>query len=758
MDFYDIQKFKDYIRKDIQVATRYPVRFISIDTMADWVEILSYLRTITKKSFMLSNFCEDEDQAPNLRRLKSKIRKTSESCVIFPLSEYLRIKNELALKTLDDFLHATCEQNNDRKLKIYIPLFRMKDILKQMKSDVRQEDCFLYLHGQTDNDYSLTIVQKHLDIPNLISPIHGFKKYMEFWEQNPYQSIILLTKNAILYKDLVFSDNVNVIITSYQLLLHHYHIPYLLDEEFGNEQNWFGLAEKFKSHTTFEEAVCSQLNTDRYSDELFSQWKHYSSQQKWLLWLLAKAQSLPGYLGEVVNSTTNVDEFEKRIFTGITNHLHLPNFEQMRAERKNLIENMKLFPGDQVLNEISLLSPIDQIRCLTDLTEKEKVRIFLAIKESGISEESSNAVRVSYPAVYYYYAPSIKFNDDSLNDYFTEYRRLKITDSLSQSFLDRVDRFATEGHEKCFEFNSRNKIVEDFYDDGTCVLFIDCLGVEYLPLIRHLFSNSQYDLSYEIGRCNLPSITECNTDFLDGKQCQKLYKLDELKHSREQYPLSIINELEIINEIKETVDKLLNDFSTIIIASDHGSSRMAVKFWSEAETHDSGEHAKREKYGRYCVDATEDYSNINGCIQENDKWIFADYSRFKQSGAPFNEIHGGASLEEMLVPIIRINLQTTSVQTDQQIKLDLLTPKIKLGVAKTANIEFTLGRRMGAVVAVVEGKRIPCKYIENRYQFELPVTDPKVLVFRIESGKLRSGNYTVIIEKSKCIANADFDI
>lgn len=52
----------------------------------------------------------------------------------------------------------------------------------------------------------------------------------------------------------------------------------------------------------------------------------------------------------------------------------------------------------------------------------------------------------------------------------------------------------------------------------------------------------------------------------------------------------------------------------------------------------------------------------NRSLEANDIWVLANYDRFKGSRRAIIEVHGGASLEEVVVPVIRITLANEAIE------------------------------------------------------------------------------------------------
>ena len=67
---------------------------------------------------------------------------------------------------------------------------------------------------------------------------------------------------------------------------------------------------------------------------------------------------------------------------------------------------------------------------------------------------------------------------------------------------------------------SRNHFVSEHYDEHTSILFVDGMGIEYVDYLAHLFSDldeQQYSVFFDAGFCTLPSVTEINKDFMNGR-------------------------------------------------------------------------------------------------------------------------------------------------------------------------------------------------------------------------------------------------
>jgi len=756
MNYQELHELKEYLQVDSRISSINPVRLINVNSMVDWKHLKAFLLSISATTLSLSSLCEDQDVAPNLNRLKSKIRKSSSNTLIIPLSEYLRINNAIALKTLQDILKIQFESNENGKLRIYIPLYRMREILQKISLDPRQHNCIHYLQSSEDVDYSLTIVQDDLDIDIEGNQTKGYREYLTYWEQNPDKPVIFHTKNAIYLKDIIFSDDVIVILSSYDLLRHHYKLPIELLSEYGDESDWKALSMVFKPGKSIENVICQLLPAHDYSQQLFQNWKSYDRFKRWLLWIWTKYRQPKGYLGIVSKKSSSLDEFIVLIYSELLEHLETENFSSYAQQRKDLLKNMGLSPSHIFMKKVYRLEPINQILCLTDLTIIEKRALLVAFSKCEHSRAVIDRLKNSYNDAYYY-LEEIGFDELKLKDYFSNYNRLKLTNKTSDEFFSEVNAQAKQKNELMFKLKSRNLLVNENYDSKSKILFVDALGIEYATLIIQLFKGGKYFVEAYIGRCNFPSTTKYNRDFFEGKNHYRMNRLDEIKHSSEiKFPDNIITEFEILHEVKNKADEILEEYDAVIITADHGSSRLAVLYRDQAPVYQCKENAVLEKYGRYCIDSLNDYSEIEGIIHDHDKWIFANYARFAERGAPQCEIHGGASYEEMIVPIIKVRRIKEVPVSPISEKITVLTPSINVGPSGNGTISFKLVKIYPQITAQIESRIISCEFIDGEYQFSHVFKTSGLHRIRIKSNEVSLGEFTVNIIKG--ITETDFDL
>ncbi len=771
MTFRDLESLKQHLKQDANRVSLNPVRFISVDSMAMWIDVKKHLLSLADETMPLSKFCEGNDTTPNINRVSAALKKVNKSQFVSPLSEYLRIIPEQAEPVIQKFIKVDYQNNDNGKLRIYFLMYRMKSLLKVLPSDdPRTKDCIILLETDEESDYKLTIVQKELNVHLSGNEIDGFKSYLEYWEANPDKPLILHTGNAIHFEKNHFFDDVHVIVSSYDLIKYQFGLPSSIHEELGTTDNWNELVKVIIKEGSFDEACCTSLSINKYSPSLFSRWNKYSPFQQWLLWLWTRLQSSKGYEIECSKVSKSSSEFIDELYCGLIRHIRDNDFHQLYEDRKTILTSIQTVPTERFWSEINALGAVDVLACLTCLTDIERKTIFDII--SGFDYQNRDAVlpiiKRVYPQLYYYLENDIQPNKANLSpeheQYFREYKWLKATDSITEDFVAKVGRIAEEKGTSVFEMQSRNHYVTEHYDDQTAILFVDGMGIEYADYLAYLFSDlseKQYSVTIEAGFCTLPSVTEINKDFMSGRNTVEppVRELDELKHANNVHPESLIKQLNILDQLKDRVLGLLvGNTNKIIITADHGTSRMAVKVRNTAFDNalQRPENTEIYKYGRFC-EGTQHESKYPTAISYNDRLIFADYTRFIQNGAPIDEIHGGASLEEWIVPIATIEKYSSEKPMGVIITPRSTKYKPEFGT-KQVKVAFIIsGDKRDSVSAKVKGNTYKCVWESGVYSFKFTPSkgDADLNVKIVDGGIL--GQFDIHIEQG-IQKNTKFDI
>jgi hypothetical protein len=149
-----------------------------------------------------------------------------------------------------------------------------------------------------------------------------------------------------------------------------------------------------------------------------------------------------------------------------------------------------------------------------------------------------------------------------------------------------------------------------------------------------------------------------------------------------------------------------------LIVSDHGASRLAVLRRKEEkyDTDTTGEHSGR------CCKLFQPY-DLPFAAEENGYLVLADYGRFKGSRAANVEVHGGASLEEVVIPVIELSLK------DGSVTVKLVDETVTVDFRTGTEIKLFFNAPVQDISVVLNGKRYSASQLDaNHYTVKLPDT------------------------------------
>lgn len=659
--FEQLDELKNFFANDAEKKSFNPVRFINTESLPDLTEIKNFLTTRTVEFIFLSDFCTDDDTFPNLKRLRNFLRTTTRNVCVLPLSEFLHINPQRASNEINAFLNLHASETYT--FRIYFLMHGMEKFFAASKIiDPRKKNCVVLLHTTPTKNQQLTIIQNTLPVNFEGLRADGIRQYLRQWETKLSGASILFTSQAVHLQHEKFFGEVQIIADAYELLRKYYGLPAELQKNFGREEQWYRLAELTASAGVFEQAFRKKFKVDSLDVSIFENFGERNDFQQWLIWLKWKLQSV-GYAARCAKESSSTREFIAQIYELIFSCADEKSFDELCRERRIILSLMKCLPPDKFLERVRTIEKFFALKILTDSSQSEKLMIFEVLQRFEFAEYDAavNILRENFPALAAFLSEvptcAEAFTAEQ-TQYFRRYRWLKVTNRLPAEFNQLVGMIARRKGADLFALKSRNQIVGEEYSEGSAIFFVDGLGAEYMNFFAEKFLTlaEKFSVTYQIGRSNLPTVTELNKDFLTNRKIAgEVLELDTLKHENLPYPENILNELNLLERLTEKFLRALDANEKIILCADHGTSRLAVLArQTEFDRPFAADGRRIYKNGRFADSLADDENNFETAIEFDDKIIFADYSRFAQQGAPGNEIHGGAAWEEVLVPIITI--------------------------------------------------------------------------------------------------------
>jgi len=379
-----------------------------------------------------------------------------------------------------------------------------------------------------------------------------------------------------------------------------------------------------------------------------------SVQREIVFWRLKQQAQPDTYLWYVFDNGATPGNFIERFVCAASTLLACSDAKKLAAERKEIIEDAELRNFEAHIPsfiEMTRDAPAWQkIAWLNNGTDAEKAAL-LQILGSDYSERIRKEVFAVYPDIEAYLSPDA-------NAYFTEYRTLKIqgkcTDAFAQKALDHSQ--IPDG------MKARNILLKAFENDGeTALLVVDALGAEWLPMITALAEKRGLRMvSANVGYANIPTVTSVNKiEWPPERKLDEIKKLDNIAHNGAEAHAAKTSEenlrvqLDVIsNDVMRAIGNGLAKHPRVLLTADHGTSRLAVCAWNQgiAKTLESLPSNAEILDWRYCQNATETdglEKSLSGAY-----FVVCGYNRLPKPGGKVFEVHGGATLEERLVPVI----------------------------------------------------------------------------------------------------------
>lgn len=516
--------------------------------------------------------------------------------------------------------------------------------------------------------------------------VQGIKALLQVLEDGKYsQDIHLLTSCKLLYLEGSMYP-VSEGSSPYQLLCQREPgIAVNTEERNGTAAEWQQLAHELQSAGNLSALCGDRLCSVSTLQTSFGDYLAAGPDIRFLCFVSLKVFYGKGsdYLAYCLQKAESVDELEGKIYTSILDIGHDDKrfFAWMRQRRRmlsTLDENSAMMKD---FCERATIKGKDILWYISDETEEERAALIHAMcSYSYTPDELTAMLSFASPrlAAYLQLFTFDEFNtrvmesDASvralLTDYFQRYKIQKLTNHQDRDFVDLVK---AEAKTRSFtKLQARSAIVKKLDKKGVRPYFFDALGAEFLAFIQA--KAEEYGMQFEcfIGHCNLPSITSKNKEFYDAFPPDSILKeegLDDIKHKGTRYdfrlttePLHIFDELAILDrDLKKMGSALaMGHCQRIIILSDHGASRLAVTYRSE---NDKLQLTEPGKHSGRCCPADQD-PGIDFVTYEDGFAVLANYERFKGSRKADVETHGGASLEETVVPVIILTLKPKEQQ------------------------------------------------------------------------------------------------
>lgn len=624
---------------------------------------------------------------------------------------------------------------------VIVLLSHMKEIrLSRMQQDQHLSYRVLLLEGDPTPLPSIYLASPEensfgqLVLPNIQALLEKLEQY------DPVGGETSFAVRTSLHKE-VFNESMYSIRSSkgiYKELLRAF--PILkgdLEESWGTKEDWERFAQEWKECLSWGALAEKHFGIDaHFSAILEREYEQADTYETWLYWLLLKVQgaSEDAYLSYALGKSRHWQDLWEHIFLSLSSlSFQMREFEKYCEGRKRLLEGQTI-PATWVSEYQDAIAQKgrDAIWYLFAGTAWEEKMLFQCLADYDYTKEEVMGVLKTHFPDLFAYMKSFTFTMHQkvperlvplLTKYFDDYKWQKLMNHLTPDFKAQVNTLAE--HRVYNQFPIRSLALSQMKKENTMMYFVDALGVEYLSYISEKCKTYGLLLSIQVVHGELPSITSQNTEFMNP-DVTNIKDLDELKHESQTYnyekqkiPLHLVAELKAIDGVLQTIrDGLLTkEMKSAIIISDHGATRLAVLNDEEYGAEFIVGESKGQHSGRCCQ--VEEDPGIPFAAYENGYAVLANYMRFKGSRKADVEVHGGATLEETLVPLLQISLKPKDPMVEFQPAL------VQLRKKEVGELLLVTNFDMADPYIIVNGKIYRGKLDTHRRRAIIPLPDMK---------------------------------
>ena len=679
---------------------------VDVQNQKDWSDLIMHYNVGINSVIKASDYCK-KDEFPQVDTLFHDLETKQSTTFVTGISSFLKLHGEQELKkVIREILSMTTAGH---VVVVTYQCHRYIDF-----KDPRLQSRIAVLDGEEQILPEIYLASPGLSFKG-IQTINGIDSFAAAVESTSAGKLLIFTSKKkedypkALYRIIGLSK-------AYDALLQKDPKTSELNEAMGTDEQWKYALGLFEKKSGWIAVIDSEFG-NHLTLEIYAQ--NYNRMPSDHLWLYFVGLKLFGAknnwcLNYASSKSAGLRDLISNVYRGILNK----NFKD--TDFWDCYESRKMFLN-QIGNPSAELTAYckvvvgkgkNAIYYLTDNTEQEREAIFSFLDQYGTEykrDELMGILKRVYPDLFAYLQP-YRFRNDLLDRYFQDYKYQKVINKILPGF-EAIVLEQAEKREYNLILEPRSSKIEKLSTKDSLLYFMDAMGVEYLGYIMSVCKEFQLNAKITVCRCDLPSITSRNKEFLElwnEKQIISIKDIDEIKHhgkfdydyySNSKLPLHLMKEMEIIYDTLEKVRNKLISGGTIkraVMIADHGASRLAVLHDTENiwEMEEKGQHS-----GRCCpksdVDVQPDYSTDAG-----DFWALANYDRFRGGRKANVEAHGGATLEEICVPIIELTYSDGKTEAH-------LMPADAEAVDFTGLLEIEVSFRKKAAIKVFMTAELP---------------------------------------------------
>lgn len=721
-----LQEVLDYIKSD-RDENRFVARVFFVNNLGTYY---SFVKTLSEKADITvrlsgERFCKGSDTVPDLKALISFLDENKDKDILIPhLAEYLRIGEVIEKNTA--CLYSILNRHVHSKKRVWIPLFLAEGLFQSIVGPLDEERFghSLIEIDDTPVDFSATAYSKVFAKQKGIVNAVGIREWLSLWDdQNIKTGMSFATRQIKQITPTNGDYTLKTVADPYEYIK-----DALVDENakltqnLGTDEQWTFLIPFIAPNITMDEVIPRALNMYFFDPEpIIGNWNSLTENDKWAfnLWYQLGLNKSSDYISFAVEQATKYSDLLISLECSIIDCQDNSNFDEWVRQREEVLKKAVYHaPSRTFMEKFNQIADTRiKLKILTGKTHEERAMILelvsQALNDGKTINDFKTLLQEKYPDLLLYLKPS-SYLIGEVNEYMSSYKSNKISDTFSLQLSNAA------GQIDCLQFNTRGSILYLLKKSVASPYFLwfDGLGIEWIDMLLEKIKrvDSTVVLSKaEIGTAVLPTITKVNMDKADPETIseKKIDDLDTLSHIKDKrdcnYFSIIAKQFELIGTIAHRIVETINSHpdSEVIVTADHGMSRMAAKGFHLTQGVNPPLKVEVFNHGRYCELPSETTPiSVSNTKKDGKIVAFCTHNHFTFSGYAPGEVHGGATPEELLVPVLHFAKVNQYCSIPKHITYTLASSEVFLSADGSVTLTIYTSELANSLVVDFMGKII----------------------------------------------------
>lgn len=728
-----LQEVLDYIKLD-RDENRFVSRVFFVSNLETYY---SFVKTLSEKADVTvrlsdERFCKGSDTVPDLKALIAFLDENKDKDILVPhLAEYLRI-GEVTEKN-SACLYSILNRHVHSKKRVWIPIFLAKGLFQSIVGPLDEERFghSLIEINDTPVDFSATAYSKMFAKQKGLVNAVGIREWLSLWDDQKIKTGMSFATRQIKQITPTSGDyTLKTVADPYEYIK-----DALVDEnakltrQLGTEEQWTSLIPFVAPNSTMDEIISHALNMHFFDYKLvIGNWHNLTDNEKWIfyLWYRLGLNKSSDYISFAVERSANCHNLLDSLECAIIDCQDNSNFDEWIQQREKILKEAGHHaPSRTFIEKLDQINDTRvKLKILTGRTHEERTKILelvsTALNEGKIINDFKALLQNKYPDLLLYLNPS-NYLSGEVKEYMTEYKTSKIADSFSLQLSNAA------GQIDCLSFDTRGSILYSLKNSvkSPYFLWFDGLGIEWVDMllekIRNIDSTVSLAEAANIVTAVLPTVTKVNMDKADPETIseKKIDDLDTLSHIKDKsdcnYFSIVAKQFELIGTIARKIVETIKTHPDmeVIVTADHGMSRMAAKGFHFTQGVNPPPKAEVFNHGRYCILSSEAVPvSVSNTKKDGNILAFCTHNHFTFSGYAPGEVHGGATPEEWLIPVLHFAKYNKYGTAPKFINYTLVSSEVFLGIDGTATLSIKTDEPAKSLAVDFNGRIINCSSVD----------------------------------------------